>query len=110
MGPSGASISHWNSGTTSDAPHCDWKHLAFAVGGAMALAGEGGGDVFVGDALTGEIEHPVVHLRPSRELGDGVNCQFDFEIACGAPAPDNPDQSDIVLAALKHDLVDQTAQ
>src|SRR5208337_4318365 len=47
MGPSGASISHWNSGTTSDAPHCDWKHLAFAVGGAMALAGESGGDVFL---------------------------------------------------------------
>ena len=73
MGPSGASISHWNAGATSDAPDCDWKHLAFAVGGAMALAGESGGDVFVGDALTGEIEHPVVHLRPSRELGDGVD-------------------------------------
>ena len=73
MGPSGASISHWNSGTTSDAPDCNWKHPAFAVGRAMALAGESGGDVFVGNAFTGEIKHPVAHLRPSRELGDGVD-------------------------------------
>ena len=74
MGPSGAPISHWNAGTTPDAPHCVWQHLAVAVGGAMALTGEGGGNVFVGDTLAGEIEHPVVHLRPSRELGHGVDC------------------------------------
>ncbi len=76
----------------------------------MPLFGEGSCDIFVGDAFTSEIEHPVGHLRAARELGDGIHSEFDFKVAYGTAAPDNPDRSDIVLAALQHDLLNEAAQ
>ena len=63
-----------------------------------------------GDAIAGKIEHPVAHFRPSRELGDGVDLHLDFEIGHSATAPDNPDQSDIVLTAVEHNFFDETPQ
>ncbi len=110
MRPSGPAISHWNSGAASNARHGVWEHFAFIVGGTMTFAGQDGGDDFVGHTLTGEVEHPIAHFGPSRELRDGVDGQFDFKIAGGASAPDNSGQRDIVFAALKHDLIDQTTQ
>lgn len=110
MGPSGARLGHPDSGTAPDLPHCDRKDHVFAVWGAMTLAGEGRGDFVVGEAIAGEIEHTIAHFRPSRELEDGVDLQLDFDIGHSTASPDNPDQSDIVLTAVEHNFIDETAQ
>ena len=110
MGPSAALLAHLDAGATPDPPHGDRKHHVLRVGGTMAFAGECRGDFVIGDAITGEIEYPVTHFGPSRELGDGVDLHLDFEIADSAAAPDDPDQSNIVLATVEHDFVDEAAQ
>jgi hypothetical protein len=110
MGPPGAPLGHWNAGATTDSPHCVWQHPVFAVGGAMALPGEGGSDFTIRHTVTGEIEHAISHFRPSRELADGVDLHFDFEFGHSTAAPDDPDQRDIVLAAIEHDFLDEAAQ
>ena len=76
----------------------------------MTLIGKGGSDFFVANATAGEMEYPVTHFRSSREFGDGVDLQLDFEAAHSAAAPDDPDKSDVVFAAIEHDLVDKTPQ
>jgi hypothetical protein len=76
----------------------------------MALAGKSGGNFFVVNSITGQIKHPVTHFRSSCEFGNGVDLHLDFEVACSAAAPNYSDHSDIVVAAIEHDLVDKTPQ
>jgi hypothetical protein len=76
----------------------------------MTLAGEGRRDFVIGSAVAGKIEHPVTHLCPSREFGDGVDLQLGFQIAHSAATPDDPDQSDIVFASVENHFIHKTAQ
>ncbi|MBN8903119.1 MAG: hypothetical protein J0H57_18980, partial [Rhodospirillales bacterium] len=110
VGPPGASVDYWHAGVTTDPPYCDWQHPVFAVRGAMAFPGEDGSDFTVRNAVTGEIEYPIKHFCPSREFADRVDFHFDFEISHLAAAPDDPDPRDIMLAAIKHDFLDEAAQ
>ena len=47
---------------------------------------------------------------PRVSFNDCVDVHLDFDVAYSAAAPDDPDQSDIVLTAIEHDLVDETPQ
>jgi hypothetical protein len=76
----------------------------------MALAGQNSGYFFIVNPVTGEIEHTATHLRSSCQFSDRVDPHLDFEVAHGAAAPDDSDQSDIVLAAIEYDLLDKTSQ
>ena len=110
MGPPAAWLAHLDAGAAPDPPHRDWKDLFLAVRGAMTLTGEDRGDLIIGHAIAGKIEHTVAHFRSSGELGDGVDPHLDFEIGHGTAAPDDPDRGDIVLAAIEHDFFDETPQ
>src|ERR1700722_4201456 len=110
MGPPGARLGHPNSGAAPDLTHRDRKDHVLAVRGGMPLAGEGRGDFVIGKAIAGKIEHTITHFCPSRELEDGVDSQFDFEIGHSAAPPDDPDLSDIVLTAVEHNFVNKTPQ
>src|ERR1700734_243498 len=76
----------------------------------MTLAGEDRGECVVGHTIAGKFQRPITHFRASREFGDGVDLHLDVEVAHSATAPDHSDHSEIVLAAIKHDLVDKTPQ
>jgi len=110
MGPPGARLGHPNSGAAPDLTHRDRKDHVLAVRGAMTFAGEGRGDFVIGKTIAGEIEHTITHFCPSRELEDGVDPHFDFEICHSAAPPDDPDLSDIVLTAVEHNFVNKTPQ
>jgi hypothetical protein len=109
MGPPVTRFGHPDPGAAPDPPYCDRKDHVFAVRGTMTLAGEGRCDFVIGGAVAGQIEHPVTHLCPSREFGDGVDLQLDFKIAHSAATPDDPDQSDIVLASVEHHFIHEAA-
>ena len=110
MGPSAARLGHRNAGGAPDPVDGDWEDISLAVGGAMALAGESCGNFFIGYPVAGQSEHSVAHFRSSCEFGNGVDLQLDVEVAHSAAAPDDPDLGDIMLTAIKHDLVDETPQ
>src|SRR6516164_9157012 len=76
----------------------------------MSRCRKHGGNLIVGHALAREAEYAVEHFYRSGELGDRVDLHLNLEIGYGADAPDDADQGDVVFAAVKHDLVDETAQ
>jgi hypothetical protein len=92
----------------ADPLHRDWENFVLAVWGAMTFAGKDGGDLNVGHAVASEIDYPVAHFHPTRELGDGVDLHFDFEIGHGAAAPDHSDKGNVVLTTVEHHLLDET--
>ena len=110
MRPSPAWRAHPDAGGVSDPLHGVGENLIVAIGGAMALGGEGSGDLDIGYTLASEIENSVAHFRPSRESVDGVDLHLDLKLGHGAATPDNSHQGDIVLTAVENDLVDQTPQ
>src|SRR5271165_1184506 len=110
MGPSVARLGHPDAGAAPDLSHCDRQDRVLASWGAVTLAGEDRGDGVVGHTVTGKFQRPIAHFRASREFGDGVDLHLDVEVTHSATAPDDSDHSEIVLAAIKHDLVDKTPQ
>ena len=110
MCPPVARRGRFDPGAAPDLLHGDQRHSVRAIGGAMAFAGEDRSDLLIGHTVTDEIEHPITHFHASRQLGDGVDLHLHFELGHSATAPDDSDQSDVVLAALEHDLVDETPQ
>jgi len=110
MEPPAPRCGHFDPGAAPDLAHRDRENPVLAVGGAMPLIGKCRGDFIIGDAVSGKINDPVTHFRSAREFCNGVNLKFDFKIAYRATMPDDPDQSDIVLAAVEHNLFDEATQ
>src|SRR5271157_4720986 len=110
MGPSGSRPAHLHPGGMSDPLDRDREDLALAVGRTMPLAREDGGDLIVIHASAREGKRAIAHFHSSRQLGDSVDPPLDFEVGYGPAAPHDPDGSDVVFAAVEHDLVDQTPQ
>jgi hypothetical protein len=88
----------------------DREDLALAVGRAMPLAREDGGDLIVIHAGTREGEHAIAHFLSTCELGDSVEPPLDLKLGHSPAAPNDPDRGDVVFAAVEHDLVDEASQ
>ncbi len=67
-------------------------------------------DLVVGDSGAGEVERTIAHFRAMSEVGDGVDLHFHRDVADGSTAPHDPNEGDVMLAAIENDLVDKAAQ
>jgi len=76
----------------------------------MALGREDRGDLIVIHSGARESESLVAHFRSARELCYRTDPPPDLEIGYCPAAPDDPDRGDLVLAAVKHDFVEETSQ
>lgn len=74
----------------------------------MPLARKEGGDLIVIHAGARERERAIAHFLSSRELFDGVDPALDRQLGHSPAAPNDPDRSDVMLASVEHDFVDET--
>lgn len=109
MRPPFTRLRHLDSGAAPDSLHGDRQNLVVAVGRVVPLTCEESSDLVIGHALVNEIKHPVAHFHSSRQLGDRVHFYLR-KVSHRAAAPDDSDQSDIMFAAVEHDLIDETPQ
>ena len=110
MGPSVALRRHLDPGGEPNPLHGDWQNFFRAIWRSVPLAGKDGGDLIVGHAGAREIEKAVAHFPTSREVGDGIYPHFHFEVCHSAASPHDPDKSDVALAAVENDFLDQAPQ
>src|SRR5215469_6560308 len=110
MGPPAAWPTHLDAGGMPDPLHSDWQDLIFAVRRAMALIRQDCGDLNVRLACASEVEHSGAHFHPSRELGDGVDLHSHLKVGHGTTAPDYPDEGNVVVATIEHNLFNETPQ
>lgn len=110
VGPSVALCRYPDPGAEPDPLHGDRQDLFGAIGRAVPLLGEDGGNLIIRHAGYCEIEQTRTHFFTARELGDGVDLHLDLKFRDRAASPDNSGHSNIVLAAIENDFFDQTPQ
>lgn len=76
----------------------------------MSLLAENGGNLIIRHACFREIEQTRTHFFTTREVGDGVDRYLYLKFRDRPAAPDDPDQSNVVLTAIENDFFDQTPQ
>ncbi len=110
MLPSAALASYLDGRSTTEPPDGDGQHFIGATGRAVAFLGKDCGDLIVWDAVAGERQRALPHLRASCQSGDGVDAHLHLELRHGASAPDDPGQGQVVLTTVEHDLFNEASQ
>lgn len=79
VGPSVALCRYPDPGAEPDPLHGDRQDLFGAIGRAVPLLGEDGGNLIIRHAGYCEIEQTRTHFFTARELGDGVDLHLDLK-------------------------------
>ncbi|MFK4529184.1 hypothetical protein ABIF90_007165 [Bradyrhizobium japonicum] len=85
MLPSAALASYLDGRSTTEPPDGDGQHFIGATGRAVAFLGKDCGDLIVWDAVAGERQRALPHLRASCQSGDGLTLIFTSSSVTAPP-------------------------